>query len=238
MVTLAAVQDDGGTANGGQNTTTYNLDSTVTVVAVNDAPVLTSGSAATYSEGSGAAPFIAASLSDIDSVDFNGGLLTFSITSGNDGSDTLMLGGLNGVSVTGNDVYVSGVLVGTQAGGSAGSDFTINLNGNATPARVEALYQTLIIVSTGDNPATGVRTLEVTITDGDGGTSNIGSASADMATAENDDPSNAGTLPSDVVVTEDVLSYIDLSAIDFADPDANAGELVGALDQVLAGIQS
>ena len=38
MVTLAAVQDDGGVANGGANTTFYNLDSIVAISATNDAP--------------------------------------------------------------------------------------------------------------------------------------------------------------------------------------------------------
>jgi len=40
MATLGIIQDDGGTAGGGSNTTVYNLDSLVTVVATNDAPTV------------------------------------------------------------------------------------------------------------------------------------------------------------------------------------------------------
>jgi hypothetical protein len=41
VVTLNYLQDNGGTANGGQDTATYNLSSTITVLPVNDAPSLT-----------------------------------------------------------------------------------------------------------------------------------------------------------------------------------------------------
>ena len=44
-------------------------------------------------------------------------------------------------------------------------------------------------------------------------------------TAINDDPTNDGSLPTDITVTEDVLSNVDLSAIDLADVDAAGGDL-------------
>ena len=45
----------------------------------------------------------------------------------------------------------------------------------------------------------------------------------------NDDPTNAGTLPSDITVTEDVASDVDLSVIDFSDVDAGSGDLTVTL---------
>jgi VCBS repeat-containing protein len=114
--------------------------------------------------------------------------LTFSIASGGDGTDELRVGIMNGVTVSGSNVYVDGVLVGTQAGGTSGTDYTISLNSNATPTRVETLFQNLIILGAGDNPTMGVRNLEVTVTDGDGGTSNTATASADLTTVVNDPP--------------------------------------------------
>ncbi|MGB5299833.1 MAG: cadherin domain-containing protein, partial [Thiogranum sp.] len=217
-------------------TTTVSETVTVSITNVNEAPVLTDGSAVSYSEGNGTSPFLATgTLTDADSADFDGGSLTYSITSGGDGTDTLRLGILNGVTVSSNNVYVDGVLVGTQSGGTGGTPYTIGFTSNATPTRVETLFQTLIIVSAGDNPTIGVRNLEVVITDGDGGTSNIASATADMTNPVNDDPFNAGTLPSDVTVTEDVATNIDLSAIDFADPDANGGVLTVTLSTSTGG---
>ncbi|MEZ5598523.1 MAG: hypothetical protein R3E84_19465 [Pseudomonadales bacterium] len=41
----------------------------------------------------------------------------------------------------------------------------------------------------------------------------------------NDDPTNAGSLPTDITVTEDVASNVDLSAIDLSDVDHNGGNL-------------
>jgi uncharacterized delta-60 repeat protein len=54
VVTLTSIKDNGGTANGGADTTSLNIASTVTVVAVNDAPLFSVGqSAATTAVGSG-----------------------------------------------------------------------------------------------------------------------------------------------------------------------------------------
>ncbi len=54
-------------------------------------------------------------------------------------------------------------------------------------------------------------------------------------TTLNDDPTNAGSLPSDVGVTEDVLSNIDLSLIDFSDVDAGGSSLTATLSTATGG---
>jgi predicted nucleic acid-binding Zn ribbon protein len=51
----------------------------------------------------------------------------------------------------------------------------------------------------------------------------------------NDDPTNAGSLPSDISVTEDVSSNVDLSAVDFSDVDAAAGSLTVTLTTSTGG---
>ncbi|MFK7898944.1 MAG: tandem-95 repeat protein, partial [Myxococcota bacterium] len=139
-------------------------------------------------EGSGSAPFSSASVSDADSADFDGGTLTFSIASGSDGSETLYLAGLGGVTTSGSNAYVGGVLAGTFAGGNAGGTLTISLNADATAARVDSLYKSLSIANLSDTPTPGTRQLEVVLTDGDGGTSNTAGASV-VLTAINDLPS-------------------------------------------------
>ena len=55
VVTLTSIQDRGGVANGGHDTTTLAMASTVQVVAVNDAPTLTwTGTNPTYTENGAA----------------------------------------------------------------------------------------------------------------------------------------------------------------------------------------
>ncbi len=71
---------------------------------------------------------------------------------------------------------------------------------------------------------------------GNGG-SKTDSANVAIATIEdtNDDPTNAGSLPADVAVTEDVTTQVDLSAIDLADPDAGSGNLTITLATASGG---
>ena len=53
--------------------------------------------------------------------------------------------------------------------------------------------------------------------------------------AINDDPTNAGSLPADISVTEDVSSNVDLSAVDFSDVDAASGNLTVTLTTSTGG---
>jgi len=74
--------------------------------------------------------------------------------------------------------------------------------------------------------------IQYTSVDNTGGSnafSTVSVSSGITVDAINDDPINAGSLPTDISVTEDVLSNLDLSAIEFADPDANSGELTVTL---------
>ena len=55
-VTLTSIQDTGGTANSGVDTTAVSLGSTVTMAAVNDAPTMSAtGDSPTFTEGGAAA---------------------------------------------------------------------------------------------------------------------------------------------------------------------------------------
>ena len=117
---------------------------------------------------------------------------------------------------------MDGVLVGTWAGGSSLTPLTVSFNSDATVARVQKVYQGITFRTNTDNPVFGVRTLSVSMTDGDGGTSNTATATVDVDTAQNDDPSftalddnptfiEAGTavvLDTDVDVADPELDYI------------------------------
>ncbi len=97
--------------------------------------------------------------------------------------------------------------------------YTVTGNTNAglfTSTAVDGVAGTLTLDYAPD--ANGVANLTVRATDTGG--KFVETTFTVTVNAVNDDPTNAGTLPSDVVVTEDVSSSIDLSAIDLNDVDA------------------
>jgi len=203
------------------NVATVNL----TVTPVNDAPVLTNGSNGTANEGNAYAAFNGASLSDADSADFNTGTLTFSIASGSDSKETLFLSTFGGVSTSGSDVLVNGVLVGSFSGGTSGSDLVITLSNDATVARVQNVYQALAIgaINGEQDPTTGVRTLEAVLTDGDGATSNTATASVTI-NAVNDAPSGADK----TVITNEDTDYA-FKVVDFGFTDVESDALLNVI---------
>ena len=149
MVTLGLIQDDGGTANGGQNTTAYNLDSLVTIVAVNDAPVITSG-------GGGAAAALnvtenATAVTTVTATDPEGDTPTFSISGGADAGlfdiDT-NTGVLtfnvasdfeNPTDSNSDNVYVVEVAASDGQGGMGVQLISVTIN-NADPTAVDDAY--------------------------------------------------------------------------------------------------
>lgn len=155
----------------------------------NDAPVITenfSGSQA--SEGNGVAIFAGETLTDRDSPDFDGGSLLLSVVSTPDAAgDRLFLTTANAVSSSGSDLLVGGVVIGTQSGVNTSGPFSVQFNANATLARVQALFDSLAILNDSQSPVVGARTIELVVTDGDGGTSNIASETVNF-TATNDAP--------------------------------------------------
>jgi uncharacterized delta-60 repeat protein len=152
----------------------------INVTAVNDAPVMTlPGGSMTYTEGDPATVIDAsATVSDIDSTDFNTGALIVSFVSGSDSAkDTLAIrnqgmgAGQIGLSGT-SDVTFGGVVIGAYTGGSNGADLVIILNGSATSAAAEALVRSITYQNTDSGaPTPDVRTVRFALTDGDGGTS-------------------------------------------------------------------
>ena len=171
---------------------------TINVTAVNDAPVVVSGATLNYTEnGAAAAISPAATVTDVDSSDFNGGSLTVSFSANGTTADQLTIenqGTLSGqIGVSGSNVTFGGVTIGTFSGGTNGSDLVVSLNGSAaTPAAVQALADHILYSNTSDAPSTLARTVTFAVNDGDGAT---GFASATVnITAVNDSPdTNAGS---------------------------------------------
>lgn len=123
---------------------------------------------------------LAASVTDSDSTDFNGGNLTVSITAnkvaGEDvlGVDTSGTVTLSSGLTAGSTVSVSGTTIGTIAAsgdGAGGHDLVIDFNANATPGLVTSLVDALTYSdSNSSSPSTAARTVNVSLNDGGRGT--------------------------------------------------------------------
>ncbi len=165
---------------------------TINVAPVNDAPVLNVSSAPiAYVEN--AAPTLldaAATLTDIDSADFDTGVVTVQMISA-DAADRLSVRNegtaVGQIGVSGNTITFEGLNIGTQLSGQAGGDLTIQLTNLATPAAVTALLRNLQFAATSENPTTTARSLVVSVSDGDGGATTASTITANV-TAVNDAP--------------------------------------------------
>ena len=180
-----AVRNTADTSSNGGTTafSTATATASLVVAAINDAPIVGNldGDSRTYTQGAGAIPLDTganASVSDIDSANFDGGNLTVSIVAnGVAGEDLLGINhqgtGPGQIGVSGTDVTYGGVVIGTLSGGSEGNDLLVSFNGNATAAAAQALIRNLTYDN--DNASNDIgqtdRTIRVTLDDGDGGTS-------------------------------------------------------------------
>ena len=142
------------------------------------------------------------------------------------------------IQITGN--YVSGedVLAFTNLGPIMGSwdalTGTMTLTGSDTLANYEIALRSVTYQNTSENPSTAVRTVTFIANDGDVD-SNPQSRNITIFSV-NDDPTNAGSLPSDVAVLEEVATDVDLGLINLSDFDAGAGNLTVTLSTSAGGI--
>ncbi|WP_134219725.1 hypothetical protein, partial [Pelotomaculum sp. FP] len=110
-------------------------------------------------------------VTDSDSEDFDGGQVTVSYIAAGLPEDQLSVGNIGNISVSGGAVNHAGAgQIGTISGGANGSSLVIALNASATPALVTDLLRALAYGNTSNEPAS-YRTISITVSDGDGGTS-------------------------------------------------------------------
>jgi Domain of unknown function (DUF4465) len=153
---------------------------TLAITPVNDAPVL-GGISGVIPYTRGAAPIAIAptpTVSDVDSFNFAGGLLTVQITTGLHASNRIELDGTLFKLNTKNEIVrvdaINGnKIIGTlnASGGVGLTKFEVTLNVNAKASIVVELLQQLKFSTLADSTLTQ-RTFAFTLTDGDGGTSN------------------------------------------------------------------
>ncbi|WP_175516956.1 cadherin repeat domain-containing protein [Planctomicrobium piriforme] len=162
------------------------VSKTVNVSSVNDAPVVGNFAGSTDFLGSGAVQIDSdATVSDIDSPDFNGGKLIVTLTAGGQGSDVLSIrnqGTAAGqIGVSGSNVTYGGVIIGTFTGGTSKVGLTINFNDSATPIAAQALLRNITFSNSSPARSTDPRTVRVLLSDGDGGTSTARSKTVTVA---------------------------------------------------------
>ncbi|MFO0425041.1 MAG: FG-GAP-like repeat-containing protein [Planctomyces sp.] len=169
-ITVQVSDGDGGISN--------QPSKTVTVVAVNDPPTLSgSTSVLTYFSG-GARLFIAADavVRDPDTSNLSAAVLTARLASGGSVLDRLRIQhqgtGPGLVGVSGALISFGDIRVATMAGGTGEDPLTVRFNASATLEAATAVLRNLVFYSISTNPGDQTRTVEMTMNDGQGGSSN------------------------------------------------------------------
>ncbi|MFO1003627.1 MAG: hypothetical protein U0936_25115 [Planctomycetaceae bacterium] len=155
-------------------TIAHQATKSVQVVALNDAPVIGAfDTTISYTENT--APVLLdlnATVLDLDSSDFSGGRLTVNLAENSQWTDRIGIrhvGDATGqIGVSGNTIRYGGVVIGLSSGLN---QLIVNFHSTATPAAVQALLRNLTFSSVTRNPSALTRKVRVTLTDGDGGTS-------------------------------------------------------------------
>ncbi|UWR47293.1 DUF4347 domain-containing protein [Phaeobacter inhibens] len=179
VVTLTETTDSGGTANGGDDSAALSLASTVSITAVNDAPVLSNLSGDNASLLPGTVEDIDAggntTLTNADSADYNGGFLLITDNGSNNTANggfavdgTTVTSGADATIAVGEIIAVNGVSIGTvhaTDNGQGGNDLRIDFGANATNATIQSLIQNL---TWGAATGSGQQTFTLTLNDNDG----------------------------------------------------------------------
>ena len=185
VVTLTALKDSGGTANGGDDTVALAVASTVTVASVNDEPTLTAtGSNPTFTEGGTAGSLFTGT--NISTVEAGQTIeaLTLTVTNVTNGSSEIvnldgtaiaLTNGTSGTTAT-NSLSYSVSVVGTTA--------TLSLAGGAmSTAAAQTLIDSASYQNTSSSPDTSDRVITLTALKDSGGTANGGDDTAALSVA-------------------------------------------------------
>jgi Ca2+-binding RTX toxin-like protein len=181
------------------------------VTAVNDAPVIgnlqgdnvafVEGSTPQYSDAHGNA-----TVTDVDSADFDTGTLTVEITANGVASEDVLAPGTDAdFTIDGTAVKFQGTTIATFTGGTNGDPLVFTFNANATPARVQTLLTLVNYDNTNEaNPSAAARTLTWTLTDGDGGST---SRTSTMTVLAVNDAPEGGAANGASVVDDALLTF-------------------------------
>jgi ELWxxDGT repeat protein len=116
-----------------------------------------------------------ATVTDPDSADFDGGVLTVAYLSGQNSANRLRVRnigtGAGQIGISGNNVSFGGVMIGTVSGGTGTSNLQLTFNASSSPAAAQAALRAIEFEIQSDDPGAASRVLSITLSDGDGGTS-------------------------------------------------------------------
>ncbi|MBI5759301.1 MAG: hypothetical protein HZA46_12355 [Planctomycetales bacterium] len=153
---------------------------TVTVTKIQPPTIGLTPNARSFSENG--APVVldsGAHVRDHDSPNFDTGSLIVTISGGANADDRLELhhqGTEAGqIGITGSNVTFGGTTIGSFSGGTGTTPLTIAFNASATAAAAQALLRSVTFRTSGSPIDTAQRTIDIVVSDGDGGTSNTAS---------------------------------------------------------------
>lgn len=174
--TIDAVGDRGGS----HSLSTAWENAALIVSAINDKPVLTIGGSVDYVRNAAAITLAAdAAASDVDSANFAGGRLHVWITTGDQTSNRLTIGGGFTVDPL-NNVWQGLMMIGKRvSNGSGVNDLIVTFNSNVTASVAQSLARSITFRTVGG--AAGARLVNVKISDGDGGVSNVASKTVNVS---------------------------------------------------------
>ena len=143
----------------------------ITVVAVNDAPQLSTGSPlSSWREGDGPQLLDAGlSITDRDSADFAGGVLQISLDPAGDSADLLRVVATSDLTINNETISYQGLVIAN--GNSTGQSLALSLLSACTPTSATALLRQLAFDNTDTTPGNDQRGISIRISDGDGASS-------------------------------------------------------------------
>ena len=234
-------------------TDTETVQQTVIVGTVNDEPTLTAtGESPTFTEPVIGPPVnvVLFSIADVSTVEAGQLLnrLTVTLTGVVDGNSERLAFNGDSVQMTDlNSVTAGGVTADVSFPAGTTATVTFNFTGGENETDFETFLNTLAYRNSNNNPTEGDRVVTLTALMDDGGTANMGDDTAALnisstvtVVATNDNPTMSG-LPTDITVTEDIASDVDLSIASFGDIDSGANDItltVVADSGVLSGVDT
>jgi hypothetical protein len=124
-----------------------------------------------------------ATVTDNDSPNFDSGTLEIAITQNRSRNDVLEIQNQGPISVSSNNgglISYNNIPIGNFTTHFATGALLVSFNIAATPETATALLQAISYKNTAENPLTEIRTIEFTLTDGDGGTSHVASRNIEV----------------------------------------------------------
>ncbi|MBW4512020.1 MAG: DUF4347 domain-containing protein [Scytonematopsis contorta HA4267-MV1] len=169
------------TTRGGITAIADNLNTITTniIIPVNQNPIVTllpgTSPNVLYTENDAPVIITSGTVRDDDSSNFDTGTLTIRFLSGGSADDRLNIRNqgteANQINLDGRIIKYGSTQIGTFSGGIGTENLVISLNANATSIAVQALLGNITYANVSQNPSITNRTVEIVLTDGDGGTS-------------------------------------------------------------------